>query len=195
MGMGISAYGLDVNGILSKFGSGDRDYIAKFAGNLSPEEMAVLNRAVTQGAPFADLDEEGWDHIAVIEQLFRNTSPQTWGDVTFGYLWLAETIKDDLLPHLDETSKEMISYFVHGRPIFGKKFGVIESFYGYLDAHETKRFNDSFSRFKLPEPDSPEWDDLPMEILDAPYAEFTAALADLLSNVVKEGQGLAITIG
>jgi len=148
-----------------------------------------------KGVPFADLDEEVWAHIWVIEKLFRSTNPQTWGDVTFRYIGLTEIIEKELLQHLDDTSKEMISYFVNGRPIFGKRFGVEERFYGYLDAQETKRFNSSFGRFKLPEPDSPDWENLPMEILEAPYSEFTAALADLLSQVVEAEQGLAITIG
>lgn len=195
MSASVSAYGLAVSDILSMFGSRKRDFVSGLTKQLSADQISILERAVLDGVPFPDLDEEGWSHILLMKRLFEGAPNQTWGDVTFPRSWLMDVINEELLDKLDVRSKKLISYFIGGRPIFGKKFGDTEAIYGYLDTQEVQELNQALQLFKLPRPESPEWDDLPLDTVEAPYSEFTMALTELLPPVIAKKQGLAIYVG
>lgn len=195
MSIRVGAWGLDLGSILSMFGSKDQAFVERMTMELDADEKSVLERAVMEGVPFPELGKENWDHVLLMKKLFEDAPDQTWGNVEFKLFWLADVLEKGLFDQLDATSKKLIAYFVDGRPIFGKEFGDTEAFYGYLDAQEIQTLNQALDCFKLPPPDSPEWDDLPLEMLDAPYAEFTEALTELLPDVIAKKQGLAIYVG
>jgi hypothetical protein len=195
MSIRLAACGIDISEILAMFGSGKRELVERHKSELSEEQLRIFERAVMQGVPFPELDAEGWDHILLMKRLFRDAPDQTTGDVEmFGYVWLMD-VMDELLEKLPAEARPLMRRFIDGRPIFGKRFDDTEALYGFLTASEVVTLNSAMAPFKLPEPDSPEWDDLPMGELEASYSEFAQAVAELLPRVVAKRQGLVIDIG
>lgn len=51
--------------------------------------------------------------------------------------------------------------------MFGKRFEIDDPvYYGYLTLEEAKKLENALSAFELPDVDSDEWDDLPLENLE-----------------------------
>jgi len=195
MSIRLSGYGIDIDSILKMFGSKNQDYVNSYKGRIPDRNLPVLEEAVMSGVPFKGLYEEEWPQIIVIKTLFETALDPTWGDVEFHYSSLSDLLSDHLMPEVDMTARDLLAYFIDGRPIFGHKFGGTEAMYGYLTADEVKKLNKSLDRFKLPDPDSDEWDDLPDELIDSEYSEFTGAITELMPRVIAKNQGLAIYIG
>lgn len=194
MSISLTVYGTEIDSLLSRFGSGDQEFLSSFRNQLDADKFSILEKAVRQGVPLNDLAGEGWSHVALMRKLFQNYQI-TIGEVDFRYTAMADILKKDLIPNVEPRFAQLLNLFLKGRPVFAPSFDIYEAFYSYLTLSETRELQTYLQQFKLPPPGDPAWDDLPLEMLDASYGEFTSALADLVDKCLLKALGLAVSVG
>lgn len=175
-------------------GSKDRDALSEMLRDQpSPEVSAVLTQAVMQGAPFPGLTLERVEHVgaAAILSSFRQSHLAT-DSVFYTYSDLygfRERCRDWMTPE----SLETLSLLCDGRPLFGSGFEDPSMLYGYLSDAEVKSILAELPEISEPDTwDSPDWDNLDIEVLDD---EFARDFRGWLSELSQTGLDLWLVLG
>jgi hypothetical protein len=153
-------HGFELSRFRSLFGSRDAAVIsdvearravrlaqATRAPGEAEEEMfrASLRRAVNEGAPFPELDEESHVHVQLAVALagagqeLHDAGSDFWTWRAFVAFWKEHAAS------LDPRGRSLFGCFLKGRPVFGKKIAS-DTYYGYLNRHDVATLRDSLSK-------------------------------------------------
>ena len=148
-------FGFRLQALHELLGSGSTDAIAAVAsalddvagneGTLDEVEAGqlrtakqIVSRAITQGAPFPELDVETDAHVMAAVHLARHN--QSWHDVGSNS-WKMQAfwqLDEDAGDKWYTTSDNLFRYFIHGRPLFGNRINTDWSYYAFLRLEEIR---------------------------------------------------------
>lgn len=103
---------------------------------------AICRRAVFEGLPFPELDEENDDHVSAAEALagvgqkHGHTSFEDWKVTHVFHPFLR-----DYSAALSPSGRALMAFLDGGRPLFGRKIETGWSYYAYLTAGEVKELH------------------------------------------------------
>ena len=150
--------GFDCERFFKQLGSGDQGLIRSIQRNREHSDAgqhqerdetsrsmfdAALCRAVHDGVPFVDLDDEGPVHVRLAIELawssqeLLRTESSSWKYQAFPSFF------KDHSAELDPRGRSLLGCFLKGRPIFGKRIVTGWSYYGHLHRRDTLTLRDS----------------------------------------------------
>jgi hypothetical protein len=105
----------------------------------SQKGEAIIRRAIMEGVPFAELDNEDDIHVLVADAIAHSAELKSPGNTTDWNMQAFRDLRCDLVDEIESDMISLLGIFEEGRPFFGKKINSTWSYYGYLTAKEARK--------------------------------------------------------